>query len=170
MHPSGYHGISAVLVISVKQPSSGLLHALRFICVCWPHKRQCLRYPQHLLYNTEALPSLPGNTLTVSPSRLTSTTQPLAIVPGYHTISITGYEPRLSVSGGLRRLRHLLPSSGVENTHIFYAESYCCWSQLSAGGHTESTRLLFGPGLITWALGCTFGTLLSVYSIRGHNF
>ena len=31
-----------------------------------------------------------------------------------------------------------------------------------AGGHIESTRLLTGPGLITWALGCTFGTLLFV--------
>ena len=26
--------------------------------------------------------------------------------------------------------------------------------------HTESTRLLLGPGLITWVLGCTFGTIL----------
>ena len=41
------------------------------------------------------------------------------------------------------------------------AGSYC-WGQLSAGGHTESTRLLIGPGRITWALGCTFGTQLSV--------
>ena len=37
----------------------------------------------------------------------------------------------------------------------FSAGSYC-WGQLSAGGHTESTRLFIGPGLITWALGCTF--------------
>ena len=44
---------------------------------------------------------------------------------------------------------------------IFSAGSYCR-SLLSAGGHTESTRLLAGPGLITWALGRTFGTLLFV--------
>ena len=43
----------------------------------------------------------------------------------------------------------------------FSAESYCR-SLLSAGGDTESTRLLTGPRLITWALGCTFGTLLFV--------
>ena len=35
------HGIVALLVISGKQPSSELLHTLRFICVCWPPKRQC---------------------------------------------------------------------------------------------------------------------------------
>ena len=35
------HGIVALLVISGKQPSSELLHTLRFICVvCWPPKRQ----------------------------------------------------------------------------------------------------------------------------------
>ena len=32
------------------------------------------------------------------------------------------------------------------------------------------TRLLTGPGLITWALGCTLGTLLSVYGIQEHHF
>ena len=45
-----------------------------------------------------------------------------------------------------------------------------CRSLLSAGGHTESTPLLTGPGLVTWTLGCTFGTLLLLYSIRKHNF
>ena len=30
----------------------------------------------------------------------------------------------------------------------------------SGGGHTESTRLVTWPGVITWTLGCTFGILL----------
>jgi len=47
------------------------------------------------------------------------------------------------VSGGLRRLRFLLSSSAVESTHIFSAGSYYCRSQLSAGGHTESTRFAY---------------------------
>ena len=34
----------------------------------------------------------------------------------------------------------------LESTGSYYR------SLLSAGGHTESTRLLTGPGLITWAL------------------
>ena len=66
--------------------------------------------------------------------------------------------------------RLLLSPSAVESTPVlqdlnfwgyFSAWSYCR-SLLSAGGHTETTRLLTGPGLITWALGCTFGTLLFV--------
>ena len=70
------HGIVAVLVSSGKQPSSGLLHTLRFVCVCvWPLSAVC--------YNI-ASSSHRGNTLVfpgtrsyVSPHRLTSTTQPL---------------------------------------------------------------------------------------------
>ena len=55
------HGIVALLVISGKQPSSELLHTLRFICVCWPPKRQCsisTSYPQH-----GSTSCLPGNFL-----------------------------------------------------------------------------------------------------------
>ena len=106
----------------------------------------------------------------------------------FFIISILGYYSLVCVSGGLRRLRvyccrrvlwRAHPSSRIRNfwilqdleifgicriwrfCRIFSAGSYC-WSQLSAGGHTESTRLLIGPELITWALGCTFGTQLSV--------
>ena len=56
------HGIIALLVISGKQPSSELLHTLRFICVCWPPKRQCsistTSSPQH-----GSTSCLPGNFL-----------------------------------------------------------------------------------------------------------
>ena len=56
------HGIVAVLVISGKQPSSELLHTLRFSCVCWPSKRQCsistTFSPQH-----GSTSCLPGNFL-----------------------------------------------------------------------------------------------------------
>ena len=56
------HGIVALLVISGKQPSSELLHTLRFTCVCWPPKRQCsistTSSPQH-----GSTSCLPGNFL-----------------------------------------------------------------------------------------------------------
>ena len=56
------HGIVALLVISGKQPSSELLHTLRFICVCWPPKRQrsisTTSSPQH-----GSTSCLPGNFL-----------------------------------------------------------------------------------------------------------
>ena len=54
--------IVALLVISGKQLSSELLHTLRFICVCWPPKRQCststTSSPQH-----GSTSCLPGNFL-----------------------------------------------------------------------------------------------------------
>ena len=81
------HGVVALLVISGKQPSSELLHTLRFICVCVGHLSASVQYLQHLLHNTEALLVFQAPFSHVSPSRLTSTTQPLATVPGYHTIS-----------------------------------------------------------------------------------
>ena len=85
----------------------------------------------------------------------------------------------MCVSGGLRRLRvyrcrRVLweytrpPVFGyffiLQDLHIFgyFSKGSYCRSLLFAGGHTEPTRLLTGPGLITWALGCTFGTLLFV--------
>ena len=81
------HGIVALLVISGKQPSSELLHTLRFICVCVGHLSASVQYLRHLLHNTEALLVFQATFSHVSPSRLTSTTQPLATVPGYQTIS-----------------------------------------------------------------------------------
>ena len=84
------HGIVALLVISGKQPSSELLHTLRFICVCVGHLSASVQYQRHLLHNTEALLVFQATFSHVSPSRLTSTTQPLATVPGYHTISTIG--------------------------------------------------------------------------------
>ena len=83
------HGIVALLVISGKQPSSELLHTLRFICVCVGHLSASVQYLRHLLHNTEALLVFQTTFSHVSPSRLTSTTQPLATVPWYHTISTT---------------------------------------------------------------------------------
>ena len=81
------HGIVALLVISGKQPSSELLHTLRFVCVCVGHLSASVQW--HLLHNTEALLVFQATFSRVSPSRLTSTTQPLATVPGYHNIQNT---------------------------------------------------------------------------------
>ena len=81
------HGIVALPVISGKQPPSELLHTLRFIYVCAGHLSASVQYLRHLLHNTEALLVFQATFSHVSPSRLTSTTQPLATVPGYHTIS-----------------------------------------------------------------------------------
>ena len=81
------HGIVAVLVISGKQPSSGLVHTLRFICVCaWPLSA--------VRYNIASPSSHRGSTLVfpgtrshVSLHRLTSTTQPLChCARVYHNI------------------------------------------------------------------------------------
>ena len=75
--------------------------------------------------------------------------------------------------------RLLLSPSAVESTPVFqdldifgssrililldiFPPGSYCRSLLSAGDHTESTRFLTEPGLITWALGCTFGSLLFV--------
>ena len=84
---SDCHGIEALLVISKKQPSSEILHTQRLICVCVAHLSASVQYLRHLLHNTEALPVFQATFSHVSPYRLTSTTQPLATVPGYHTIS-----------------------------------------------------------------------------------
>ena len=81
------HGIVALLVISGKQPSSELLHTLRFIYVCVGHLSASVQYLRNLPHNTEAHLVFQATFSHVSPSRLTSTTQPLATVPGYHTIS-----------------------------------------------------------------------------------
>ena len=45
------HCIVALLVISGKQPSSELLHTLRFICVCVGRLSACVQYLH--LHNTE---------------------------------------------------------------------------------------------------------------------
>ena len=70
------HGIVAVLVISGKQPSSGLLHTLRFICVCvWPLSAVCYNIASSSHRGSTLV--FPGTRSHVSPHRLTSTTQPL---------------------------------------------------------------------------------------------
>jgi len=58
--------------------------------VCVGHLSASVQYLRHLLHNTEALLVFQATFSHVSPSRLTSTTQPLATVPGYHTISTIG--------------------------------------------------------------------------------
>ena len=55
--------------------------------VWFDHLSDSVQYLRHLLHNTEALLVFQATFSHVSPSRLTSTTQPLATVPGYHTIS-----------------------------------------------------------------------------------
>ena len=124
------------------------------LSVCVGHLSASVQHLRHLLHNTEALLVFQATFSHVSPSGLTSTTQPLATVPGYQAISTIGYEPRLCVSGGLRRLLFLLSASAVESTHIFSAVSCYCRRFLLEVTLSQPA-LLIGPGLITWALGCT---------------
>ena len=71
------HGIVAVLAISGNQPSSGLLHTLRFFCVCvWPLSAVCYNIASSSSHRGSTL-VFPGTRSHVSPHRLTSTTQPL---------------------------------------------------------------------------------------------
>ena len=84
------HGIVALLVIFGKQPSSKLLHTLLFFSVCVGHLSASAQYLRHLLHNTEALLVFQATFSHVSSSRLTLTTQPLATVPGYLSISTIG--------------------------------------------------------------------------------
>ena len=93
------HGIVAVLVISGKQPSSGLLHTLRFICVCvWPLSAVCYNIASSSSHRGSTL-VFPGTRSHVSPHRLTSTTQPLChCARVYHNIHNT-----LPLSLGLLR-------------------------------------------------------------------
>ena len=88
------HGIVALLVISgsSRRLSSCILCGLS---VCVGHLSASVQYLRHLLHNTEALLVFQATFSHVSPSRLTSTTQPLTTVPGYHTIStIVGLSAR----------------------------------------------------------------------------
>ena len=55
--------------------------------MCVGHLSASVQYLRHLLHNPEALLVFQATFSHVSPSRLTSTTQPLATVPGYNTIS-----------------------------------------------------------------------------------
>jgi len=156
------HGIVALLVISGKQPSSELLHTLRFICVCWPPKRQCsistTSSPQH-----GSTSCLPGNFL----ARVTISTN----------VDDTASSHRARVSHNIHNRLESLDCVWVEACGDC---AFCCRRVLWRA-HTSSPRgattvgvsfllevtlsqpaLLIGPGLITWALGCTFGTQLSV--------
>ena len=49
-----------------------------------------------------------------------------------------------------------------QDLRFFRGELLLLQESVTAGEHIESTRLLIWPGLITWALGCTFGTQLCV--------
>ena len=60
--PSGLCSIVAIPVISSTQPTSGLLHSLRCICVCWPHKRQRLQHI-YIFFSTRKHLCLPGSPL-----------------------------------------------------------------------------------------------------------
>ena len=80
------HGIVDVLVIPGKQPSSGVLHTLRFICVCvWPLSAVCYNIASSSHRRSTLV--FPGIRSHVSPHRLTSTTQPLChCARVYHNI------------------------------------------------------------------------------------
>ena len=86
------HGIVAVLIISGKQPLSGLLHTLRFICVCvWPLSAVCYNIASSSSHCGSTL-VLPGTRSHVSPHRLTSTTQHLChCARVYHNIHDSKY-------------------------------------------------------------------------------
>ena len=80
-------GLSWHLVISGKQPSSGLLHTLRFISVCvWPSSAVCCNIASSSSHRGSTL-VFPGTSSHVSPHRLMSTTQPLChCARVYHNI------------------------------------------------------------------------------------
>ena len=85
---SDCHGIVAVLVISGKQPSSGLLHTLRFICVCvWPLSAVCYKIASSSSHrgSTLVFPGTPIACFTTSTN--VDDTASLVTVPGYTTIS-----------------------------------------------------------------------------------
>ena len=83
---SDCHGIVDVMVISGKQPSSGLLRTLRLICVCvWPLSAVCYNIASSSHRGSTLV--FPGTRSHVSPHRLTSTTQPLChCARVYHNI------------------------------------------------------------------------------------
>ena len=87
--PSGLSSIVAILVISSTQPTSELLHSLRFICVCGHISASVYNIftssPQH--GSTRVFQAIH---CTVSPTRLASGTQPLCHRAGvYHNIHHT---------------------------------------------------------------------------------
>ena len=113
------HGIVAVLAISGKQPSSGLLHSLRFICVCvWPLSAVCYNIASSSSHRGSTL-VFPGTRSHVSP-RLTSMTQPLCLCARvYHNI-----HNRFCRTGGksnipLKRNLHELKLLAQVTPHIF---------------------------------------------------
>ena len=82
------------LQTGIKQEFAATKHRskMAFLCglsACVGHLSASVQYLRHLLHNTEALLVFQATFSHVLPSRLTSTTQPLATVPGYHTISTT---------------------------------------------------------------------------------
>ena len=162
----------AVLVISGKQPSSWLL---LYLCVLAKVSATVVLFNifstsrKNFVFQAIFWHRAITSTIVVGTAAQTT-------VPGYHTLSITGYEPRVCEWGPAAAASLLLSPSAVESTPVLqdlqffnppafgYFFSFFRWELLPKSAFCWRPHgvnaLITGPGLITWALGCTFVTLL----------
>ena len=146
-------------ITSGKVPLSGHQCTLWFICLCVGYLSAVFTTSHHHLCSTEASsPSLLSSACSVTTSTNIERHSHCPQCQGYQ-ISTIGYElerDELIFSVIATCCRRVLLCTHINRL----PRGAFCWRRLLLEVCTESTRLSFGPGLITWVHGCTFGTLL----------